>query len=100
MSRHESSDCHKEAVQGMIVRPQTTRDIGEQLSEIHSRDKRDNRLLLKILQNIRFLACQNIALRGDNKESESNFVQVLKLRGKDDSRVQQWLEEVKGHFLF
>ena len=29
----------KEAVQSMIVRPQTTRDIGEQLSEIHSRDE-------------------------------------------------------------
>ena len=40
MSRHESSDCHKEAVQSMIVRPQTMRDIGEQLSEIHSRDER------------------------------------------------------------
>ena len=31
MSRHESSDCHKEAVQSMIVRPQTTRHISEQL---------------------------------------------------------------------
>ena len=56
LSRHESSDCHKESVQSMIVRPRTTRDIGEQLSEIHLRDKKDNRqLLLKILQNIRFL---------------------------------------------
>ena len=77
----------------MIVRPRTTRDIGEQLSEIHSCDKKDNRqLLLKILQNIRFLARQNIALRGDSDESESNFVQVLKLRVEDDSRVQQWLQ--------
>ena len=93
MSRHESSDCHKESVQSMIVRPRTTRDIGEQLSEIHSCDKKDNRqLLLKILQNIRFLARQNIALRGDSDESESNFVQVLKLRVEDDSRVQQWLQ--------
>ena len=63
MSRHESSDCHKEAVQGMIVRPQTARDIGEQLSEIHSCEKRDNRqLILKILQNIRFLTHQNISM--------------------------------------
>jgi len=34
----------------------------------------------------------DIALRGDSDESESNFVQVLKLRGEDDSRVQQWLQ--------
>jgi len=48
---------------------------------------------LKILQNIKFLARQNIALRGDSDESESNFVHVLKLRGEDDSRLQQWLQQ-------
>ena len=31
MSRHESSDYHKEAVQSILVRPQM-RDVGEQLS--------------------------------------------------------------------
>ena len=76
----------------MIVRPQTTRDIGEQLSEIHSMIKSNRQLLLKILQNIRFLAHQSIALRGDCDESGSNFIQVPKLRSEDDSRVQQWLQ--------
>jgi hypothetical protein len=33
-------------VQSLIVRPRTTQGIGEQLSEIHSRDKKDNRQLL------------------------------------------------------
>jgi len=75
LPRHESSDCHKESVQSMIVHPRTTQDIGEQLSEIHSRDKKDNRqLLLKILQNIRFLARQNM----------------------DDSRVQQCMATAKS----
>ena len=52
-SRHESGDCHKEEYDSTSS---TTRDIGKQLSDIHSHDQRDNRqLLLKLLQNIRFL---------------------------------------------
>ena len=55
MSRHESSDCHKEEYD--YSTSSTTRDIGKQLSETHSHDQRDNRqLLLKLLQNIRLLA--------------------------------------------
>ena len=93
-SKHEMSDCHKEAVQAMIVRPQTVRDVGEQLSEIHASDKMENRkMLLKILQNLRFLARQCISVRGDNDETESNFCQLLMLRGEDDSNVLRWMEK-------
>ena len=42
--------------------------------------------LLKVLQNIRFLARQGIALRGDVNEDDSNFIQLLKLRANDDSQ--------------
>ena len=78
----------------MIAHPQTTRDIGEQLSEIHSRDKRDNRqLVLKILQNIRFLARQNIALRGDNDKSEAALLKCL------SSEVKMTLEFNSGWSL-
>ena len=93
-SKHEASDCHKEAVQAIIVRPQTTRDVGEQLSQIHASDKMDNRkMLLKIWQNLRFLAQQGISVRGDSDETESNFCQLPKLRGEDDSNVSRWMEK-------
>ena len=54
----EASDCHKEAVQSIVVRPQTTMDISEQLSKVHARDMQ---LLLKILQ-----ICSFLLLRGIN----------------------------------
>ena len=68
-----------DALQVMVVLPKTTQDIGETLSAAHATQKSANRhILLKILQNIRFLGRQDIALRGHN-ESDSNFIQLLKL---------------------
>lgn len=73
-TKHESSDCHKKAVQVIEVIPHETQNVGEQLCHIHATNKRVNRkTLLKILQNVRFLGHQNIALRGDKDESDSNF---------------------------
>ena len=73
----------------MIIRPPTTRDVGEQLSEIHTSDKMENRkMFLKILQNFRFLAQQGISVSGDSDETKSD---LLKLRGEDDSNVSQWM---------
>ena len=34
--KHENSDCHKEALQCMVVLPKTARDIREQLSQLHT----------------------------------------------------------------
>ena len=49
-----------------ITLPKVTKDIGELLSEAHSKEKRDNReCLLKILSSVRFLARQGLALLGD-----------------------------------
>ena len=47
--------------------------------------------LLKILSNLRFLARQSCAIRGDGDESDSNFIQLFKLRGEDDPRVYEWM---------
>ena len=63
-NKHEGSDCHKEAVQVMEVIPHKMQNVGEQLCDIHASNKRVNRrMLLKILQNIMFLARQNIACK-------------------------------------
>ena len=73
-----------------ITLPKVTTDIGELLSEAHSKEKRDNReCLLKILSSVRFLARQGLALRGDGDESDSNYMQ---LRGEDDPKVLEWLK--------
>ena len=49
--------------------------------------------LLKELQNIRFLARQGIALRGDGNKDDSYFIQLLRLRANDDSRILDYSNE-------
>ena len=53
------------------------------------------------MSNIRYLARQGLPLRGHGDpetqtESESNFVQLMKLRGKDNSRIAGWLQKKNG----
>ena len=91
-TRHKVSDCHKEAFEAMITLPKTISDVAEMLSKSYSAEKKDNRqLFMKILQNITFLARQGIALRGDGSGADSNFLQLLKLRGQDDLRISGWI---------
>ena len=59
------------------------------LSKQHAYMKKLNReCFLKILLNIQFMARQGMAFRGDGDEVDSNFIQLLKLRGRDDSRIE------------
>ena len=93
-SNHEQCISHKEAVLRFVKLPKETKDIGDMLSQAHADDKKDNRqCLLKILANIRFLARQGLALRGDGDESDSNFIQIIKLRGEDDSKLLEWMKK-------
>jgi hypothetical protein len=46
---------------------------------------------MKVLSSTQFLARQGLAFRGDGDEQDSNYIQLLKLRGQDDSRIQDWL---------
>ena len=90
---HEKSTTHKRAVEGVITLPKTTRDIGKLTSSAHAAEKRKNQqCLVTIAENIRFLARQGIALRGDGDESNSNFVQLLHLRAIDQPQLNAWLE--------
>lgn len=96
---HESSKCHKEAVLKMVTLPSSTNDVAESLSKALKKEKFEWRqCLLKVLSNIRFLARQGLPLRGHGDqdtqtENDSNFVQLMKLRGEDDSRIIGWLEK-------
>ena len=76
-------------------------DIGELLSTQHAQQKAVNRAYLtKVLQNIIFLACQGLPLRGcwipsDEEssacEKDSNFYQLLLLRSQDDASITEIL---------
>ncbi len=98
--KHESSLCHKEAVQLVIVLPATCPDVGEMLSTELASPKRDNRqCLLKILSNLQFLARQGLPLRGDGSDADSNFTQLLVLRGQDDPRIAEWMAKKTNKYV-
>ena len=87
---HQASKCHCEAV--TVLKPKSS-DIGELLSKQHKVEKERNRsIFLKILQNIRFLSRQGLALRGGD-DLESNFIQLLYFRSIDDPDVKVWLSK-------
>ena len=57
--------------------PKQTRDIGEILSSGHRKEKASNRkVFLTLLQNIRYLARQGLALRGGDRDADGNFYQL------------------------
>ena len=69
--KHEASQCHiyKEANEAINLLPKQVGDIGELLSKKHSDQKAENReVFLRILQNLRFLTRQGLALRGTHGE--------------------------------
>ena len=71
-SVHENSTTHKTVV---ITLPRTTGNVGEMLSSSLVAERQLNRqCLLKIAQNIRFLARQCISFHGDGDEKDSNFM--------------------------
>ena len=89
---HQSSAVHKTALQLVVDIPASYPDVGEIVSTNHARDKKDSRqCLLKILSNVVFLARQGLVFRGDGDESNSNFIQLLKLCGLDDPRIGEWI---------
>lgn len=78
----------------VVTLPATTVDVAEALSVQHQREKLERRqCFLKVLSNARFLARQGLPLRGHGDECDSNFLQLLKLRGEDDPRVALWLRK-------
>ena len=50
-------------------------------------------MFLKILLSVRYLAWQGLALRGDGDKQDGNFLQLLKLKGEDDSMMIDWLKQ-------
>ena len=91
---HQSSATHKTALQLVVDIPSSYADVGEMLSSEYAQEKSNNKqCLLKILSNVAFLARQGFAFRGDGDEVNSNFVQLLQLRGLDDPRINDWVSK-------
>ena len=74
-----------------MVIPRTRGNIVDMTSTTARATTEDNRrCLAKIIESLQYLARQRIAIRADDNK-ESNFVQLLKLRAKDDNDLVNWL---------
>ena len=98
--KHEGSECHKSAVETIVTLPSQCEDITEHFCKQISSDKRDNRqCLLKIISNVSYLARQGLAFRGDGDETNSNFMQLLRLHQDEDPRIKKWIEKKTDKYI-
>ena len=91
LSRHESCDFHKTAASALSSKS----NIADMLSsQVASEKKANHDYMLKVISSVRFLARQGLPLRGDGPlEQDSNFYQILKLRGEDCPLIKTFLEK-------
>ena len=83
----------------IVIIPKTVGNIGDMLSSIHSQTQQENRrILLKILEMVRYLGRQGIAFCGHD-HLESNFIQLLKLLGKDDPKFIMSFQQKGDRYL-
>ena len=77
----------------MIKPAGMSRGVGD-MSTAHAEQKASNRQnLIKVAQNIKFLARQGIALRGNGDEHDGNFMQILHLFALDDQNFNDMLQK-------
>lgn len=85
---------HKEAVLKLAAHASTT-DVGAQLNAQHKEAQSlHQRMLLKLLSSIRFLASQGLALRGRHEDVDSldgNLYKLLLLRAEDCPELKPWV---------
>jgi hypothetical protein len=107
-NKHELTIAHHQAVELVESIPNTTKNVGEMLSGIDTKQKAENRVMLRvILTSIRYLARQGLALRGRYKvaidesegcEIDSNFIQLLNVRAEDNPLISKWMEKSRDKF--
>lgn len=92
--KHQASTAHHEILESLVLLPsQIQGHVGEMCNHNRKEEKRANgKMFMQILQNIRFLACQGLPLRGSNDDTESNFIQLLHLHNTDGN-VDAWLSK-------
>ena len=90
---HLRSDCHKEGCEILELRS-TTNDVAENSSKMYKEENELNRMMLiKFLQNVRFLARQGLSLSGHKDDEDSNFTQLLLLRSIGCPEVLTWMKK-------
>ena len=93
-AKHEKSNFHKEAVLKLMP---SMRPIDELMYNAIVKSKQENKaMLMKLLQNIKFLARQGLPLRGD--QGQGNFDQLILLHAEDDPSLLEWIRKKADKF--
>ncbi|CAB3977444.1 zinc finger MYM-type 1-like [Paramuricea clavata] len=94
--QHESSECHKMAIDYAVNFPKNCGNVIDMTNEQSKKLRQTNRrCLLKIIENLQSLCRQGQAIQGDT-DTESNFYQLMKLRGRDDPALLELLKKRGG----
>ena len=98
-SKHEGSHCHKDAILHTVTLSATTSNVSELLSTQLAKERLERRkCFLKVLSNFCFLSRQGLAFLGDADESDSNFMQLIRLCSEDNSKLVQWIQQKKDKY--
>ena len=104
--KHQSSLSHRDAMDQVVGK---NKNVGEMLQKGYAEEKAENKKMLKaILSSIRYVGRQGLALRGRYKvgegendkgcETDSNFLQLLKMRADDIPGLCDWLKRPQAKF--
>jgi len=87
---HQQTKAHRAALAYECVVPQCGDVLEMTLTELNKKRLTERKYLLKIMECIRYLARQGIALRGDN--GNDNLTQLFKLLNRTDESALQRLQ--------
>ena len=89
---HQCSECHRLSVDYEVNILKTHGNIYE-ISNQQTKNtlKSNRRCFIKIIECLQHMSRQGQPIQGDI-DSESNFIQLLKLRSKDDPALLEWIQ--------
>jgi hypothetical protein len=91
-AKHETSLCHRESVGNLATLASVPR-IDAKVNKLRADEQQKAREALTVIfTSLRFLAKQNIAIRGHSHDS-GNFIELLKLRCEDSPSLSSWIEK-------
>lgn len=95
---HEASECHSISTTYEHILPKygNIREMTD--TSIRASMKENRRCFIKIIESLQYLARQGIAMQG-HTDSQSNFLQLLKMRCKDVKELKGWLSRKTNTYI-
>ena len=88
---HQQSKAHRAAITYESSVPQCGDVLEMTVNDLNNKHLAERKYLIKVMENIRFLACQGLAFRGN--DGNDNLTQLFKLLNKDDPALLTRLDK-------